>query len=72
MDQRITIKNQNMSLCSKQSILFSFYALSSGGKSKGTIVHFLCKIWKHLQTNMHFKFVHISDIKNKKFSFQKR
>ena len=49
MDQRITIKNQNMSLCSKQSILFSFYAQPSGGKSKSAVVHFLCKIWKHFQ-----------------------
>ena len=38
--QRITIKNQNMSLCSKQSSLFSFYALPSGSKSKGKVVHY--------------------------------
>ena len=37
--QHITIKNQKMSLCSKQSSLFSFYALPSGGKSKGAVVH---------------------------------
>ena len=37
--QHITITNQNMSLCSKQSSLFSFYALPSGGKSKGAVVH---------------------------------
>ena len=30
---------QNMCLCSKQSSLFSFYALSSGGKSKHAVVH---------------------------------
>ena len=32
--QHITIKNKNV-FCSKQSSLFSFYALPSGGKSKG-------------------------------------
>ena len=37
--QHITIKNQNISLCSKQSSLFSFYALASGGKSKDVAVH---------------------------------
>ena len=37
--QHITIKNQYMSLCSKQSSLFSFYALHSGGKLKGAVVH---------------------------------
>ena len=37
--QHITIKNQNMCLCSKQDSLFSFYALPSGCKSKGTVVH---------------------------------
>ena len=31
---------QNMWLCSKQSSLFSFYALPSGGKSKDAVVHF--------------------------------
>ena len=41
--QHITIKNQSMYLCSKQSSLFSFYALSSGGKSKGAVVHSLKK-----------------------------
>ena len=30
---------QNMCLCSKQSSLFSFYALPSGGKSKGVVFH---------------------------------
>ena len=30
---------QNMCLCSKQSSLFSFYALPSGGKSKDAVVH---------------------------------
>ena len=30
---------QNMCLCSKQSILFSFYALPSGGKLKDGVVH---------------------------------
>ena len=28
-----------MCLCSKQSSLFSFYALPSSGKSKGMVVH---------------------------------
>ena len=28
-----------MCLCSKQSCLFSFYVLPSGGKSKGAVVH---------------------------------
>ena len=28
-----------MCLCSKQSSLFSFYALPSGGKSKDVVVH---------------------------------
>ena len=28
-----------MCFCSKQSSLFSFYALPSGGKSKGAVVH---------------------------------
>ena len=28
-----------MCLCSKQSSLFSFYALPSGGKLKGAVVH---------------------------------
>ena len=32
---------QNMCLCSKQSSLFSFYALPSGGKSKDAVVHWL-------------------------------
>ena len=41
--QLITINNQNMSLCSKQSSLYSFYALPSGGKSKGAVVHWLLK-----------------------------
>ena len=40
----ITIKNQNISLCSKQSSLFSFYALPSGGKSKGAVVHCYLKL----------------------------
>ena len=31
---------QNTWLCSKQSSLFSFYALPSGGKSKDVVVHF--------------------------------
>ena len=46
--QHITITNQNMSLCSKQSSLFSFYALPSGGKSKGAMVHWFLRtltIW---------------------------
>ena len=30
---------QNMCLCSKQSSLFSFYALPSGGKLKDAVVH---------------------------------
>ena len=30
----------NMCLCSKQSCLFSFYALPSGGKSKDMVVHY--------------------------------
>ena len=29
-----------MCLCSKQSCLFSFYALPSGGKSKDMVVHY--------------------------------
>ena len=33
--------NQNLCLCSKQSSLFSFYALPSGGKSKDAVVHCL-------------------------------
>ena len=37
--QHITIQNQNMSLCSKQSSLFSFIVLPSGGKSKSMVVH---------------------------------
>ena len=32
---------QNMCLCSKQSSLFYFYALPSGGKSKDAVVHYL-------------------------------
>ena len=32
---------ENMRLCSKQSSLFFFYALPSGGKSKEAVVHFL-------------------------------
>ena len=35
---------QNMCLCSKQSSLFSFYALPSGGKSKDAVVHLL-QVW---------------------------
>ena len=35
---------QNMCLCSKQSSLFSFYALPSGSKSKEAVVHYSCKI----------------------------
>ena len=38
--QHITVKNQNMSLGSKQSSLFYFYALLSGGKLKGAVVHY--------------------------------
>ena len=30
--QHVTLKNKTICLCSKQSILFSFYALPSGGK----------------------------------------
>ena len=30
---------QNMCLCKKQSSLFSFYAMPSGGKSKDAVVH---------------------------------
>ena len=30
---------KNMCLCSKQSSLFSFYALPSGGKLKDVVVH---------------------------------
>ena len=40
-----------MSLCSKQSSLFSFYALPSGGKSKGAVVHwkfFVDLSWRHV------------------------
>ena len=37
---------QNMSLCSKQSSLFSFYALPSGGKSKDTAVHCHLRSWR--------------------------
>ena len=29
-----------MCLCSRQSSLFSFYAMPSGGKLKGTVVHY--------------------------------
>ena len=44
--QHITVKNQNMSLGSKQSSLFYFYALLSGGKLKGAVVHYaLFLIW---------------------------
>ena len=32
---------QNMCLCSKQSGLFSFYALPSGGKLKDAVVHYV-------------------------------
>ena len=32
---------QNMCLCSKQSSLFSFYAMPSGDKSKDEVVHWL-------------------------------
>ena len=39
--QHIAILKQNMCLWSKQSSLFSFYALPSGGKSKGAVVHWL-------------------------------
>ena len=40
---------QNVCLCSKQSSLFSCYALPSGGKSKSAVVHcrfavFVCQI----------------------------
>ena len=38
--QHITVKNQIMSLGSKQSSLFYFYALPSDGKSKGAVVHY--------------------------------
>ena len=35
-----------MRLCSKQPSLFSFYALPSGGKSKGAVVHLIVlPIW---------------------------
>ena len=33
-----------MCLCSKQSSLFSFYALPSGGKLKGTGIHCLSDV----------------------------
>ena len=32
---------QNMCFCSKQSSLFSFYVLPSGGKSKDAVVHYI-------------------------------
>ena len=35
-----------MCLCSKQSSRFSFYALPSSGKSKGTVVHYATKMRK--------------------------
>ena len=38
--QHITVKNQIMSLGSKQSSLFYFYARPSDGKSKGAVVHY--------------------------------
>ena len=42
---------QNMCLCSKQSSLFSFYALPSGGKSKDAVVHWIRTafvVWKEI------------------------
>ena len=44
--QHITVKNQNMSLGSKQSSLFSFYALPSDGKLKGAVVQY---VWSNLR-----------------------
>ena len=44
---------QNMWLCSKQSSFFSFYALSSGGKSKDAVVH-----WNNiLEAENHYWFI---------------
>ena len=40
-----------MCLCSKQSRLFSFYALPSGGKSKGVVVHWLLMNFAILTTS---------------------
>ena len=37
--QHIAIKKSNMQLLTKQSNLFSIYALPSGGKSKCAVVH---------------------------------
>ena len=44
-----------MCLCSKQSSLFSFYALPSGGKSKGVVVHSRCLL-QHLCVGTPFSF----------------
>ena len=43
---------QNMCLCSKQSSLFSFYALPSGGKSKDVVVH--CQVQQVVLTLVPF------------------
>ena len=41
-----------MCLCSKQSSLFSFYALPSGGKSKDAVVHWSRQFWRiHFHCN---------------------
>ena len=37
--QHVTLKNKTICLCSKQSSLFSFYALPSGGILKDAVVH---------------------------------
>ena len=46
-------KKQNMCFSSKQSSLYSFYALPSGGKSKDAVVHF-CTILKGGKTTEFF------------------
>ena len=46
--QHITVKNKNMSLGSRQSSLFSFYVLPSGGKSKGAVVHYILNLQSFL------------------------
>ena len=41
-----------MCLCSKQSSLFSFYALPSGGKLKDVVVHYGIILQEHLSTRI--------------------
>ena len=53
---------QNMCLRSKQSSLFSFYALPSGGKSKDAVVHWLKMFKQSERTSINLSFTFVDRI----------